>query len=664
MAKWQKIIVSGSDAELNSLKVGISQSITTSPSTTFLSGSFSGSFQGDGSGLTNIPASGIQGLNLSQIATGSVTASVDINGDIFKITSGSNTLFKLKDNGGLECGSNVTASGDFSHAEGEATQAIGNSSHAEGTSTITYGNYSHAEGETTIAIGISSHAEGLNTVSSGSYSHAEGTSTQAIGESSHAEGNATIASGSFSHAEGENSQAIGYASHAEGANNQALGNYSHAEGDKTKSFGNFSHTEGYNSITGHKEIINQTPVNNTITISGDLTSLYTPGSKVFVTGMGELSSIITSSNFNGTSTIITIENLQNIPYVTIIYLYKDGSGLYSHAEGHSTFASGSNSHAEGQSTQAIGNGSHAEGNSTQAIGNFSHAEGVDTQAIGISSHAEGEVTKAVGQSSHAEGVITIASSSYSHAEGIGTITNENTPGQHAEGKYNINTQDALLVIGNGIDNANRSNLAEFYTSSVIFNSAITASSFSGSFYGDGTGLTGISATTASNITPAITSGNVNNNVLTANGDGTVTGESNLTFDGSKLTITGDAQVNNLTVTKDLIVIGTASFQETTNVTVADRFVLLASGSNSSGSGGIVVQQNTQGIGEAIGYNSPTNRWGLTSSFDATQPSFTPSSMIVTAEYGNSMPANPTYGGSGNGFGNIFVSSSGDIFIYA
>jgi hypothetical protein len=39
-------------------------------------------------------------------------------------------------------------------------------------------------------------------------------------------------------------------------------------------------------------------------------------------------------------------------------------------------------------------------------------------------------------------------------------------------------------------------------------------------------------------------------------------------------------------------------------------------------------------------------------------------MIVTAEYGNSMPANPTYGGSGNGFGNIFVSSSGDIFIYA
>jgi hypothetical protein len=41
-----------------------------------LSGSFSGSFTGDGSSLTNVPASGIVGLNLSQIASGSATASI------------------------------------------------------------------------------------------------------------------------------------------------------------------------------------------------------------------------------------------------------------------------------------------------------------------------------------------------------------------------------------------------------------------------------------------------------------------------------------------------------------------------------------------------------------------------------------------------------------
>jgi len=41
------------------------------------SGSFSGSFEGDGSGITNISASSIVGLNLARIASGSVTASVD-----------------------------------------------------------------------------------------------------------------------------------------------------------------------------------------------------------------------------------------------------------------------------------------------------------------------------------------------------------------------------------------------------------------------------------------------------------------------------------------------------------------------------------------------------------------------------------------------------------
>jgi len=43
---------------------------------TNITGSFTGSFTGDGSGLENIPASGITGLNLSQIASGSATASI------------------------------------------------------------------------------------------------------------------------------------------------------------------------------------------------------------------------------------------------------------------------------------------------------------------------------------------------------------------------------------------------------------------------------------------------------------------------------------------------------------------------------------------------------------------------------------------------------------
>jgi hypothetical protein len=65
---WKKIIVSGSNAELNSLnvdllvQVGANQIISSSAIDTKLSGSFSGSFVGDGSGLSGLATSlGISG---------------------------------------------------------------------------------------------------------------------------------------------------------------------------------------------------------------------------------------------------------------------------------------------------------------------------------------------------------------------------------------------------------------------------------------------------------------------------------------------------------------------------------------------------------------------------------------------------------------------------
>lgn len=65
---------------------------------------FTGSFSGDGTNLSNIPASGIIGLNLSQIATGSVTASVSTDTDAFKVTSGSSNLFYIGSNGNVGIG--------------------------------------------------------------------------------------------------------------------------------------------------------------------------------------------------------------------------------------------------------------------------------------------------------------------------------------------------------------------------------------------------------------------------------------------------------------------------------------------------------------------------------------------------------------------------------
>ena len=70
-------------------------------------------------------------------------------------------------------GSN-TASGDYSHAEGQGTTASGDYSHAEGYHTTASGEYSHAEGMGSKSSERSSHAEGFNTDASGVYQHVQG----------------------------------------------------------------------------------------------------------------------------------------------------------------------------------------------------------------------------------------------------------------------------------------------------------------------------------------------------------------------------------------------------------------------------------------------------------------------------------------------------------
>lgn len=66
------------------------------------------------------------------------------------------------------------ASGEYSHAEGNLTQARGNGSHAEGGDTAAEGSLSHAEGNLTYAKGRASHAEGIETIASGEAQHVQG----------------------------------------------------------------------------------------------------------------------------------------------------------------------------------------------------------------------------------------------------------------------------------------------------------------------------------------------------------------------------------------------------------------------------------------------------------------------------------------------------------
>ena len=121
---------------------------------------------------------------------------------------------------------------------------------------------------------------------------------------------------------------------------------------------------------------------------------------------------------------------------------------------------------------------------------------------------------------------------------------------------------------------------------------------------------------------------------------------------------------------DLTVRGTASFEETTNLKVADRFISLASGSGQAGDGGIVIEQSSVGggNGQVFGFDEANGgRWGLLAGFNPTASSFTPTDLMVTTVTAASNPTvgtSPTYGGA-NGQGNMHVNTStGDIFIYA
>ena len=150
----------------------------------------------------------------------------------------------------------------------------------------------------------------------------------------------------------------------------------------------------------------------------------------------------------------------------------------------------------------------------------------------------------------------------------------------------------------------------------------------------------------------------NDRVITSKGDGTLKAEPNFTFDGSLLTVTG-----NELITGNLIVQGTASFQHNEELQIADRFILMASGSTTVGDGGIVVQQATQNIGELFAYDSSTTRWALDSAFNASNTAFTPEAfMAAVVEGADDDPDNAP--ARYDKKGNIFVGATeGEIWIY-
>jgi len=188
-------------------------------------------------------------------------------------------------------------------------------------------------------------------------------------------------------------------------------------------------------------------------------------------------------------------------------------------------------------------------------------------------------------------------------------------------------------------------------------------SFTGSFIGDGSGLTGIA--TILRVTGSAGNGTVNllNQSLSILGTSNEI-ETSMTNQTLTIGLPDDVTIGrDLIVSRNLTVLGTASFQNTTNLEVADRFILLASGSNTAGDGGIVVQQATNNIGELFGFDSATLRWGVTGSFTGNQTGYTPDAFMAAVIKGagnDPTVVNAKYTKKGN----MFIAANEDIWIYS
>jgi hypothetical protein len=257
---------------------------------------------------------------------------------------------------------------------------------------------------------------------------------------------------------------------------------------------------------------------------------------------------------------------------------------------------------------------------------------------------------------------------------------------------NTNTQiTGSLIVSSNINTAGN-------VVSTGANSQLTGS-FSGSFVGttnlpdltQGSGITAFTYDGSTTATVAVSGASTlsSNTVTKWSGDAfvnsTITDGANVTINNGGgvyvqaggIDVSGSSTFHdNLTVQGNLTVNGTASFQNTTNLEVADQFILLNSGSNTFQDSGIVINTGNSGNSGSAWYletsgtttGAPQNgRFAVASNVAPNATTATPDEYAVTAVISGSAPgvSVPQYGGSGLGQGNMWVdSSTSDIWIYA
>ena len=232
-------------------------------------------------------------------------------------------------------------------------------------------------------------------------------------------------------------------------------------------------------------------------------------------------------------------------------------------------------------------------------------------------------------------------------------------------------------------------------------SAILSGQFSGSFSGSATlpsltestgivpftysgslpatiAISGAAALTA-NLLPKWTGAGFSNSNITDSGTLITIGAgatSGVTVSAGGINVTGNSLFNqNVNITGDLTVAGTASFQNTENILIADKFILLASGSTSLTDGGFIIATSTApggASGSAFFIEAASagafGRFAVAYNVHASSSAVAADEYMVTSKINAGNPSDatpPTWGSTTNGLGNMWVNSiTSDIYIWA
>ncbi len=335
--------------------------------------------------------------------TGSLLTTASVSQNTITFTKGNGTTFPIT----VNTGSNETLPGGLNQQIqfNSASSFSGNSNFI-----YVYDSSSLQQGNAVTASGQYSHAEGLGTVASGSYQHVQGQyNLSSSAQSAFIIGNGT------SNSDRKN---LVFAS---GSDFQVTGSLKITGSNTT--IGSSTLT-GSLRVTGSTSTVGPAAVTGSVIVSGSGVYLSVLGSVNIGEDTLALGSISHAEGFR--TSAVGVGSHTEGQYTTAIGVvsHAEGGGstsvgTYSHAEGFGTKAIGEASHTEGSETTALAGYAHAEGYFTTALASGSHAEGGATLAMGRYSHTAGIYTTASSnaEGSYVGGAYNYSTGSYQHIVG-------------------------------------------------------------------------------------------------------------------------------------------------------------------------------------------------------------------------------------------------------